>query len=763
MEQSDTKQIVFLIMITLAFLLVIGALVFSEAQGNVPLLKNLPYPSITGNIVEQINRYESDVFIRKHEKLDGDVVVSDGSIRINGEIFGDVIVLYGDIVIENDGIIYGHAIVYQGKVNKLSGAKVAGDILEMYDGKTRYRSCRDVRGISKSIVQYKRNSKISKRERIDGDVVVLKGDLIVDGEVNGDILAISGDVCVRSTGLVIGHIITCNGNVKKSKHGRIIGDTVTNRKGKFSHLKSQSLRNRANFDHSDEAIRARIEKQYLREKTNRDEDVFRFFGDVTIQPNEIIHGDVVIMKGTATVKGEVQGDVLTMFGDVELVADSYVNGNVTSVGGKIWREEGSYVSGDVLETSMRGIRMRKENQSQQARGTRIPSKSKVELELKNRPQRWQRRDFSDETFMFRYNRVEGLFLGIQLPRSYWWEKARHNLAIYGHLGYGISNKDLRYEIGIERWFFDDLRFTVGAKAYDVTESQDEWIIPSLENSLSALLIKEDWQDFYRREGYSAYITQNLTPMLQIGGEYHVDNFYSMSRKTQWALFGGEKKFKENPLIDEFEELKTAVARVTLDTRNHKRHPDQGWYISFEGIFAGEKLENDLFLPTPTGLQKLDFDRYILDIRRYQPLGFGENLDFRLRAGTARGVLPVHYRFDMGGLSTLRGYDYKFFENGDRLVLGNIEYRIHGNRGYLSDIWWLDDFNIILFADAGLVWTAEDNSSYQKSFEHLIWSDLKHDIGIAFATREGDVRLNIAKRTDTGDQPVIVTFRINRAF
>ena len=740
-------------------MLVIGALVFSDAKGDTPYLRNLTFPMGMPNSIGHINRFDSDVYVQIHEKIEGDVIVKDGKITIKGEIYGDVMAIYGDIVIENQGVIYGHAIVYQGKVVKYSGAKIAGDILEMYNGKTRYRTCRDIRGINKSIVQYKRQTTINRHERIDGDVVILKGDLRVEGEVNGDILAIAGDVTVRSDGLVIGHVVTCNGNVKKRNRGRIIGDAIVITRGKVDYEKSESPRN-YEVDEADETIRQRIERKYLRKRADRDEDVFRFFGDMTIQENEVIHGSVVVMKGTVTIKGEVDGDVLSMFGDVEMTSTAYVDGDVISVGGKIWRENGSHVTGDVLETSLRGVRLEDKNRRPKVGPRGISTKSLKYDVWRKRSKRWPRRDFEDESFMFRYNRVEGLFLGIRLPRSYWWQRTRYNIALYGHLGYGFSNEDLRYEIGLERWFFGDLRFTIGAKAYDLTESQDNWLIPSLENSLGALFLKEDFQDFYRREGYAAYVSQNLTSMFQIGAEYRIDNFYNMTRRTQWALFGGDKKFKQNPGIHEFQELKTAVARATIDTRNDTKHPDQGWYITFEGIFAGERLDNDIVLPSG---ERVDFDRYILDIRRYQPLGFGENLDIRLRAGTARGELPIQYKFDMGGLSSLRGFEYKYFNNYDRMILGNLEYRIHGHRGYLSDIWWLEHFNIILFADAGLAWNAEDKTSYQKSFEHLVWSDLKHNIGIAFTNREGDIRLNIAKRTDVGGQPIVVTFRLNRAF
>jgi hypothetical protein len=82
---------------------------------------------------------------------------------------------------------------------------------------------------------------------------------------------------------------------------------------------------------------------------------------------------------------------------------------------------------------------------------------------------------------------------------------------------------------------------------------------------------------------------------------------------------------------------------------------------------------------------------------------------------------------------------------------------------LHDIPIIEEFNLILFADAGLAWFAKDNSALEKSFDALTWSSLKTDVGLALTDRDGKVRLNFAKRTDTGDKDIVVTFRLNRDF
>jgi len=757
--QQSAKQMLFFILLALAFLLIFSGLIISNASGKSRGALAV-MSSAAGKGSQQLNHFNSAVTIERYEKTQGDILVSNGDLTIEGEVYGDAYVFYGNVILKNSALVYGHVTVYQGEIFENSGAKVAGDLLEIYGERTKYTKRRDIRGINKNIIRYTRKRIIRRNEYIDGNVVVQKGDVSIQGEINGDVLAIDGKVKLSSRALVIGHIITVKETAYLSKGARCTGEVIA--------LNLTSERRWSNWDQErrrldsrEEEIWQRVESKYLKSK---DEGIFRFFGDVTVHPNELIDGAVVVMKGKITLEGEVKGDVIAVFGDIEMGPHSFIDGDVVSVGGKIRREPGSTVTGDVVETSLRGVHVVNRYINDKDVRTKKHPPSKITRQWTRIPTNRYQRNFEDnDAVKFRYNRVEGLFLGLQMPRDYWWKQTHYNVALYGHLGYGFSNKEMRYQLGLERWFFDDLRITLGGQIYDLTETQDDWLIPDLENSLAALFIKEDFQDFYRRQGYCAYVKQNLTPAFEISAEYRVDQFYNMDQVTQWAVFGGHKKFFPNPAIDEFEALKSLVARVCIDTRNDRRHPSQGWYISFEGQFAGPRLNlnNEAILPATQEI--VDFDRYILDIRRYQPLGYGENLDLRLRAGSARGVLPQQFLFDMGGFSSLRGYDYKYFQNGDRLLLANLEYRIHGRRTSFHDIWLFEHFNIILFADAGLLWNSEQNQSYQEGFDHLTLGDLKTDLGIALTNHDGDIRLNFAKRTDIGNQPVVVTFRINRAF
>jgi len=362
------------------------------------------------------------------------------------------------------------------------------------------------------------------------------------------------------------------------------------------------------------------------------------------------------------------------------------------------------------------------------------------------------------TFDVRYNRVEGLYLGLRLKKDYWRFKRTSAPALYGKIGYSLKAKEVQGQIGLEKGFFNDYRLALGGEFHRIIDTPDRWIVSDWENTFAAFLMKEDFQDFYMCEGASGYISQNITCAVTLSAEYHYDKLDSLNKNTDWSLFGGKKRFRENPAMS-VGEMHSLVARIIIDSRNSRKRTTRGWYIQLEGEHAGGGLDGDF-----------EFDRLLIDMRRYQPLGFGEGLDFRIRMGTSRGSIPWHKSFHLGGLSTLRGFPYKAFPGGpmmyggNRMLLAQIEYRM-GSQDLPDELDWgiLEHFNLIIFVDAGWVGYAGSGLAVFKGFKGLSWFSLKSDVGIALANRSGSIRVQIARRLDTGYKPYVLSFRLSRPF
>ena len=155
----------------------------------------------------------------------------------------------------------------------------------------------------------------------------------------------------------------------------------------------------------------------------------------------------------------------------------------------------------------------------------------------------------------------------------------------------------------------------------------------------------------------------------------------------------------------------------------------------------------------------DFERYILDLTRYQTAGKAVRFDLRGRAGTAKGKLPQQYLYDLGGFSTLRGYRFKEF-TGDRMLLLNAECWVDVNR-FWDNYWFLDGVNLGGFVDIGSAWFSGDPPEEGDMMGYLYKRDIKTSAGWGLDFE--DFRLYFAKPTGSDGDKWDVSFRISRSF
>jgi hypothetical protein len=78
-------------------------------------------------------------------------------------------------------------------------------------------------------------------------------------------------------------------------------------------------------------------------------DIVRFGGDVSVDVNERVQGDVVVMGGSADVDGEVSGDVTVIGGTARLGPQAIIRRDLNVIGGRLNRAPGARVVGDLNE------------------------------------------------------------------------------------------------------------------------------------------------------------------------------------------------------------------------------------------------------------------------------------------------------------------------------------------------------------------------------------------------------------------------------
>lgn len=157
--------------------------------------------------------------------------------------------------------------------------------------------------------------------------------------------------------------------------------------------------------------------------------------------------------------------------------------------------------------------------------------------------------------------------------------------------------------------------------------------------------------------------------------------------------------------------------------------------------------------------EFDFTKYWAEVRYYTPISgiddfFDtefENRDVpllfasRVRAGWSGGTVPWGERYEIGGKSTLRGYEDDQFK-GEEMFLANLELRVPLE----------DAFSIVLFYDTGMAWGGSDPAHDSFSLSDLADS---YGFGVRVRTPLGNLRLDIAE----GEEETFTHFSFGEMF
>jgi len=170
--------------------------------------------------------------------------------------------------------------------------------------------------------------------------------------------------------------------------------------------------------------------------------------------------------------------------------------------------------------------------------------------------------------------------------------------------------------------------------------------------------------------------------------------------------------------------------IAYDTRDNVFNTNSGMYHTLSIEKAGGFMGGDY-----------DFTKYNLTLRAYIPTDFIDDmtnmrsiskiteklnegvLAFRAMGGIADTDLPSFAKYEVGGMSTLRGYDLGEF-SGDKSLVFNAEYRFP-----LSE-----NFQAVVFADWGQTWGISENFN----FDELKFG---RGVGVRFDTPLGSIRLD----------------------
>lgn len=338
-----------------------------------------------------------------------------------------------------------------------------------------------------------------------------------------------------------------------------------------------------------------------------------------------------------------------------------------------------------------------------------------------------------------YNRVDGLLLYAGVAyRSYAHLHPRLRIVAARPTARDASF----YQFDVEQPIHSQDSFSFGLSFYDRTDwsREDGENLSDTENTLLAFFMRQELRDYFARDGVTIFVQQIVNPDLTFRLEYRNDGYRSLTtRQHVWSAFRQKQDWRENPPLSffvddvdlgEFEgRLKGYFGSFVYET-----HDDPAERLCARGFFE--------FYGTGTGSDH-GLRKYVFDVRKY--IRLSETMRLRLRGawGIASGDVPSHKVFYLGGIGTLRGYDYKAF-SGKNLFLASADYVVDVN----------PEVRLIFFADTGQTWWG--TSGFDSD-------EMKSDIGMGVELPDVDLRIDVARPATMEESDIRVTLRLGHVF
>jgi hypothetical protein len=534
--------------------------------------------------------------------------------------------------------------------------------------------------------------------------------------------------------------MTARGQSSSHKEGETVGERLSVLIERFVKQVQRDVGGDSEVAEEDTVPKKRTRKATIEEPHDTD---FFYEGNTTIETDDRVEGNVVVKGGDLTVYGKIEGDVLVVGGTLYVKEGGRITGDARVINGTIVKDEGGIIEGSEDTTTSRTASYRELQKKFRTRSTAL-----------NAP--WVNELTTLDNILFRYNRVEGIFLGLGSEKRYDWEGSR-DYSAYGHFGYGFKSHKWRFNLGLTRQFLvgEGKLVEMGLEGHSLTDTKDQWLISQGENTAAAFLIHEDYRDYFGRAGWgvnAAYTVQNDDLTSQFKVEYLLDQYSSMENRTEWSLLGGEKVFRVNPPIDGGK-MHSIVASLGISTVKKSMYGQQGWSAFGTAEFAEKSFGSDF-----------GFRQYLIDIRRYQPLGRYDNFNIRVRLGTSEGMLPPQKDFELGGLSTVQVLPFKIM-TGNRMLLVNAEYIVNGDLLHDVSFWpssIMGRMTIVFLGDAGWTRTVRASAGFDEGFGELQLKQFRSNLGIGISNRSGSFRIAYLWATDGSDLHRMI-FRFSRPF
>ena len=304
--------------------------------------------------------------------------------------------------------------------------------------------------------------------------------------------------------------------------------------------------------------------------------------------------------------------------------------------------------------------------------------------------------------------------------------------LYGELnfGYGFSDKKLKTDFSTRYYLGEYRTFSLTLNAYNkITDLFGSTIYyNNLTSTLTSLIGKYDFRDYYYTTGWDIKIAGDVLPILRLGFGIKNQTDKNANNNTDFSFFNKSKKYRENKTIYDTK-INAFTASFVLDFRKfiedgYRRFrftPQDNAYAALTGeaIFSNNSILKS----------NLDYQFYNLELYGRIPSFKSSVITFRLNGFYSNGPVPFQMMYSLPGNieSASKRNSFRTLRTGESF--GNRGIQLNLQQNFSDDIFHMLD--IPLIKNLRLNLTAHFNaalmeiSNSSKSILPHAYSEFKH--------------------------------------
>lgn len=270
----------------------------------------------------------------------------------------------------------------------------------------------------------------------------------------------------------------------------------------------------------------------------------------------------------------------------------------------------------------------------------------------------------------RYDRVEGFFLGYHAEA----DELQRFVHLEGSAGVGFSDQRFKYDLEAELYSSASRKLGIGAEWYSrLDHVPDRGFYGPFFISLSSLIDKDDYRDYYLSNGNRFFLLMNPTRHVSATAGIVSERAYSLEVLSTFSFFSTGSLFRPNPPVEE------GLLRSMRFDLHIGDKPEPVDLVSRDAIDFSVEHSSPSILHS-----EFDFTRYDAAIS-WHVTTFGESFLFppelrmMLSGGIGGGSLPPQRLFSLdsrasgyAAFGVLKGSGVREF-TGDRYVMLTIEH------------------------------------------------------------------------------------------